>query len=687
MSDEKPPEVGSRRRRREVREAREREAAAARAQSSVVRRLSSTSTATGEPRLFDQERQSLEDPAEPQQLPETDAPAPLSAVTDRPTPEAAESAASPVHVESGEEESSSADEQDQTATGSTANQEAGAPGVGDAPAATSASAERAARIRRRRTRRRPDAIRRATPVEPKSEPIEAAEPEEAPAAPETEDIDTGTESGANSGTLPLGADSPVGAASPETAAGASIPLTAFDEVVSPGVAAYELELDYSEEDHVLLGPEDDLGEDWDELEEYIEHDEHGQPVVVSASGFGRGYQTVTPLDSPETKAAFKRRQAKRRRRNITLTIALGGFAVLLIGFVAIIQQFLGGDSEFADYDELAGATIEFEVSDGEGPASVQQRLVDDEIVASAEAYQEALMEAQVRSDALHADTYELREQMPAADAVLAIFGEDSDSTSGYVVINAGTRVDDVLTDIASRPELDISLSELEELNEDPQQFGLPEQATTLEGFLAPGEYQPATDATAEEVLQEMVDSTLNRLEEDGITDPDDQWHVIIVASLITGEANHGDPDSYPDMASAIENRLDDLNEETDGLLQIDAAVAYGLGRSGDVHSFTDEERQDGDNPYNTYANPGLPEGPIGAPIPATIDAAADPSDTSYLYWVTVDLETGETRFNNTYSEHLEDVEVFEQYCDDNPDICSPEELESVDEAVPPGADE
>nr|BFE46008.1 hypothetical protein GCM10017547_39010 [Pseudarthrobacter oxydans] len=93
----------------------------------------------------------------------------------------------------------------------------------------------------------------------------------------------------------------------------------------------------------------------------------------------------------------------------------------------------------------------------------------------------------------------------------------------------------------------------------------------------------------------------------GITDPAKQYEAVIVASIVQAEGGQAE---YGDVAGAIYNRLKP-NDQTGGFLQVDSAVTYGLGTKS--YNFTDEQRQDKSNPYNTYANPGLPPGPIGSP--------------------------------------------------------------------------
>jgi UPF0755 protein len=56
-----------------------------------------------------------------------------------------------------------------------------------------------------------------------------------------------------------------------------------------------------------------------------------------------------------------------------------------------------------------------------------------------------------------------------------------------------------------------------------------------------------------------------------------------------------------------------------------------------------------DHPYNTYTQPGLPPGPIGAPGEAAIDAALSPSDEPFLYFVA--RGDGSHVFSRTLAEH------------------------------------
>jgi UPF0755 protein len=95
-------------------------------------------------------------------------------------------------------------------------------------------------------------------------------------------------------------------------------------------------------------------------------------------------------------------------------------------------------------------------------------------------------------------------------------------------------------------------------------------------------------------------------------------------------------------------------------------VSYAVGSTGRVFT-TDEERQT-DSPYNTYRYEGLPPGPINSPGEAALTAALAPEAGDWLYFVAVNLETGETRFARTPEEHQQNVAVLQEYCQGS-DLC------------------
>ena len=66
-------------------------------------------------------------------------------------------------------------------------------------------------------------------------------------------------------------------------------------------------------------------------------------------------------------------------------------------------------------------------------------------------------------------------------------------------------------------------------------------------------------------------------------------------------------------------------------------------------------------------HPGLPIGPIANPGDVAIDAAMHPADGPWLYFVTVNLDTGETVFTNTYGDHLTSRRSVRAWCADHPD--------------------
>ncbi|MFD1214737.1 endolytic transglycosylase MltG [Arthrobacter sp. GCM10027362] len=346
------------------------------------------------------------------------------------------------------------------------------------------------------------------------------------------------------------------------------------------------------------------------------------------------------------------RQRRRRRGRIILFSVLGVFAAGLVGMVLILQSLLGMH-EPQDYAGPGGKEVTFTVEQGAGPIAIASALTEQDIVASSKVFLDALA-SQAQGREIQPGQYTLKQEMPAKDAA-AVLLADEGSKVAYAAINRTLRQHEVFKVLSEGTR--IPVSDFEALAKNPQALGLPTQAHNLEGYLFPGEYRFPLDATAEDILKQMVGNTIARLEQDGITDPNEQFRVLTIASIVEAEAGEAD---YGTVAGAIMNRLKPDNKETAGLIQSDATVTYGLNRKS--YDITPEEKADKSNPYNTYAHPGLPAGPINSPGGPAIDAAAHPKDVPYYYWVTVNLDTGETKFSKTLAEHNTYTKEYLNWC-------------------------
>lgn len=89
---------------------------------------------------------------------------------------------------------------------------------------------------------------------------------------------------------------------------------------------------------------------------------------------------------------------------------------------------------------------------------------------------------------------------------------------------------------------------------------------------------------------------------------------------------------------------------------------YGVGKFGGIPT---EAELKNDNPYNTYIHAGLPPYPISNPSQEVIEASANPPAGDWLFFVTTNLETGETLFANNIDDHSKNVEILRKWYADH----------------------
>lgn len=175
---------------------------------------------------------------------------------------------------------------------------------------------------------------------------------------------------------------------------------------------------------------------------------------------------------------------------------------------------------------------------------------------------------------------------------------------------------------------------------------------SLEGYLYPKTYSFGSETpTVDEIIRAMLDqfetetASLNLSDgANGLTSQE----IVSMASLIERET--AVESERPTVASVIYNRLEE------GMpLQIDAAIVYARGGGSQTVTYDDLEI---DSPYNVYQNTGLTPGPICSPSVSSIEAALNPDDKSYLYYVLSAAGDGTHAFSETYDEFLQNQQAY-----------------------------
>jgi UPF0755 protein len=188
----------------------------------------------------------------------------------------------------------------------------------------------------------------------------------------------------------------------------------------------------------------------------------------------------------------------------------------------------------------------------------------------------------------------------------------------------------------------------------PAAYRAPRSTPDLEGFLFPNTYQvrdPITVAALvadqlKEFKKQFATVNFNYAGRKGLT----PYDVLIVASMVETEA--ATEHDRLAVASVIYNRL------AKGMpLQIDATTRYATGNYTSPLTIS---QLDSSSPYNTRNHTGLPPTPIDSPSLASIQAAAHPPTTNYLYFVVRPCGNGSMTFTGNYATFLHDQAVYQR---------------------------
>jgi UPF0755 protein len=333
-------------------------------------------------------------------------------------------------------------------------------------------------------------------------------------------------------------------------------------------------------------------------------------------------------------------------------VVLAGVAI--VGGASYLGRLVGSsftsdDAGGAPVSVVPGQEVTVEIPSGSTAEDIGAILAAQGVVRSALEFEVAVRNNEAASR-LQAGTYQFETLMDPGEVVAALVVGPVADTYRVTVIE-GLRVNEILTRLAEAsglPYADFQEALLSGEVETSMR-DMPEEPTLTdwEGLLFPDTYEFSQSAEPASILQRLSSTMEQRmdsvdwsaLEEAGMTPYDG----LKIASMIETEVLLDE--ERPTVSSVIHNRL--------GLgmkLDIDATVLYALG-TRDVSQFDREV----DSPYNTYLVNGLPPTPIASPGKASIEAAAAPADTEFLFYVLSDLE-GHHAFAATIEEHNANVE-------------------------------
>ncbi|WP_121716471.1 endolytic transglycosylase MltG [Streptomyces sp. E5N91] len=374
-----------------------------------------------------------------------------------------------------------------------------------------------------------------------------------------------------------------------------------------------------------------------------------------------------PGDGRESREERRTRgggKPKKRRSGcacLVVCLVLGG-GVAGIGYFGyqFYQDRFGAAPDFAGGGN--GEQVTVTIPKGAGGSTIGQELKRQGVVKSVDAFISA-QQSNPRGKSIQDGVYTLQKEMSAESAVELLLSPKSRSN---LIIAEGRRNADVYKLIDKRLEVKDGTT-AEVAKSEYKSLGLPDWALNhkdvkdpLEGFLYPSSYSAAKGQKPADVLKQMVARANEQYEKIGLEQKaeglglEGPWELLTAASLVQAEGKtHED---FRKMAEVIYNRLKTDNTETNQKLQFDSTFNYLMGQSK-IH-ISESEINTNPDPYNTYYHRGLPPGPISNPGEEALQAALNPTEEGWIYFVATD-GVKKTEFAKTHDEFLKLKDKFD----------------------------
>lgn len=339
------------------------------------------------------------------------------------------------------------------------------------------------------------------------------------------------------------------------------------------------------------------------------------------------------------------------------TLKVSAVLVLAVAIVFTSQRALSHYLGQAD-DLRDSELVTFTIQNEETADSVGQRLEEQGIIRSGW-YFEMRMRLGSSDAQLSPGQYELSPGMAVSEIIDEV---TTTGTAGSVTIRfqEGWRTEQYAEHLVESGLLETTDEFMDAVASPQWDFDFlasrPADAQ-LDGYLFPDTYEFRGDATAEEIIQILLETFEARVPPELQERADGlgyNFHnVITIASIVEREAVIAE--ERPVIASVFYNRMDQNMP-----LQADPTVQYVVGQPGNWWPEITQEDINRMAPHNTYQRPGIPPWPIANPSLASIQAALDPDETDHLFFVATGDGSGAHRFAQTYEEHQQNIELARQ---------------------------
>ena len=352
-------------------------------------------------------------------------------------------------------------------------------------------------------------------------------------------------------------------------------------------------------------------------------------------------------------SAAKKKKKKRSRQGLALYL----ICVLIVScLLAAIGWLLVNDMCSLNKDAV---TTEITVEDNDSMSDVSAKLKDAGLINHRWFFRLVGGMFFDAKDVIDPGTWQLHSEMDYRALIRNMHDYEADlvEEEGWisVTIPEGMMVHEILAlleekGVATMEELEDACANYEFQDYEFLDDELLGDIRRMEGYLFPDTYAFDPDRSAVYAIDTMLTNFVLHFDNELMADirgSEYTWEEIITMASIIEKEGIGDETERKNIASVLYNRMNTLDRETYGYLQLDTTIYYSLYIEGKDKTDFDLEK---DTPYNTYKYPGLPVGPICCPGLSSIRAAVYPNDTDYFYFAAgVD---GVKHFFSSYNDHI-----------------------------------